>query len=72
MRVLVTVLLVATLAQGQSLTPKGTADIDALFQRAVEQGTVPGVVAIVATKDRILYHNAFGLQEVASRKPMLT
>jgi len=70
MRVLAALLLSVTIAQGQSLSPKGVTEIDALFQRAVSQGTVPGVVAIVATKDQILYHNAFGLRDVANRKPM--
>jgi methyl acetate hydrolase len=70
MRVIAAVLLSITLAQGQSLAPKGTTEIDALFQRAVTEGTIPGVVAIVASKDRILYQNAFGLKDVANRKPM--
>src|SRR5207249_3000103 len=42
----------------------------AIFQKAVQQGTVPGVVAIVASKDQILYYKAFGLQDVANKKPM--
>jgi len=70
MRILVAILLSTVLAQGQTLSQKGVAEIDAIFQRAAQQGTVPGVVAIVATKDQILYHNAFGLQDVANKKPM--
>ena len=71
MRVIAALLLSATLVHGQSLTPKGVSEIDAIFKRAVDQGTVPGVVAIVASKDQILYHNAFGMRDVANRKPML-
>jgi CubicO group peptidase (beta-lactamase class C family) len=70
MRVIAVLLLSVTLAQGQSLAPQGTRDIDALFQRAVDQGTVPGVVAIVASKNQILYYNAFGLRDVAQRQPI--
>ena len=70
MRVISVLLLSVTLAQGQSLAPQGTRDINALFQRAVDQGTVPGVVAVVASKNQILYYNAFGLQDVAQHKPM--
>jgi methyl acetate hydrolase len=70
MRILVAVLLSAVLAQGQTLPQKGVAEIDTLLQRAIEQGTVPGVVAIVASKNQILYHNALGLQDVANKKPM--
>src|SRR3989449_11581414 len=53
-----------------SLPDKGTSEIDALLQQAVRQGTVPGVVAIVANKERILYHGAFGLMDTGKRKPM--
>lgn len=70
MRILAALLLSAVVAQGQSLPQKGVAEIDALFQRVIQQGTVPGVVAIVATRNQILYHNAFGLQDVGKNKPM--
>jgi len=70
MKILVAILLSAVLAQGQTLPQKGVAEIDAVFQRAIQQGTVPGVVAIVASKNQILYHSAFGLQDVANKKPM--
>ena len=53
-----------------SLPDKGTSEIDALLQQAVRQGTVPGVVAIVANKERILYHGAFGIMDTGKRKPM--
>ena len=59
MNVLATLVLSVSLVQGQSLPSRGVAEIDAILQRAVDQWTVPGVVAIVATKDQILYHNAF-------------
>ena len=53
-----------------SLSDKGISEIDALLQEAVRQGTVPGVVAIVTNKDRVLYHGAFGLVDTGKRKPM--
>ena len=53
-----------------TLPIKGTSEIDALLRQAVRQGTVPGVVAIVANKERILYHGAFGLMDTGKRKPM--
>jgi methyl acetate hydrolase len=52
------------------LDPGAGKEIDAIFQRAVEQRVIPGVVAIVADKDRILYENAFGLMDVGKQKPM--
>jgi len=46
------------------------AEIDAILQRAVQQGTIPGVVAMVTNKDRIIYEGAFGLMDVGNKKPM--
>jgi CubicO group peptidase (beta-lactamase class C family) len=68
--VLASLLFVGGIAHGQALSSKGAADIDALLQRAVQQGTVPGVVAIVASKDGILYHHAYGLRDVKGQKTM--
>ncbi len=53
-----------------TLSDKGISEIDALLQQAVLQGTVPGLVAIVANKQGILYHSAFGLMDTGKRKPM--
>src|SRR5213594_1186869 len=53
-----------------TLPAKGISEIDTLLQEAVRQGTVPGVVAIVTNKDRVLYHGAFGLMDTGKRKPM--
>jgi CubicO group peptidase (beta-lactamase class C family) len=68
--VLAILAVAATLAQAQALSPTGVSEIDALLQAAVQTGTVPGVVAIVASKDKVLYHNAFGMQDVGKAKPM--
>src|SRR3989449_397966 len=70
-----TISLAGTLAPAQStglpnLSDRGISEIDSLLQQAIQQGTLPGVVAIVANKDRILYHSAFGLMDVGKRKPM--
>src|SRR5437868_2375035 len=68
------IVLAATFAAAPAPLPalpdKGVSEIDSLLQRAVQQGTIPGVVAIVANKDRILYQGAFGLQDVRQKKPM--
>src|SRR5881397_2671558 len=53
-----------------TLPAKGISEIDTLLQEAVRQGTVPGVVAIVTNKDRVLYHGAFGVMDTGKRKPM--
>ena len=67
---LASVLFVGVLAEGQTFSAKGAAEIDALLQHAVQAGTVPGVVAIVASKDHILYHHAYGLRDVSGQKAM--
>jgi methyl acetate hydrolase len=73
----VAIVLAGTLAAGRAPLPalpafadKGISEIDALLQQAVQQGTIPGVVAIVANKDRILYHGAFGMMDAGQKKPM--
>ncbi|MCH7802674.1 MAG: beta-lactamase family protein [Acidobacteria bacterium] len=43
---------------------KGIAQIDQLLQDAVDRKDIPGVVAIVANRDRILYHQSFGKMDV--------
>jgi methyl acetate hydrolase len=42
----------------------GIAEINQLLQSAVESGEIPGVVAIVANRDRILYHQSFGKMDL--------
>src|SRR5437870_8836738 len=70
-----TISLAGTLAPAQStglpnLSDRGISEIDSLLRQAVQNGTLPGVVAIVANKDQILYHSAFGLMDVGKQKPM--
>jgi len=72
MRLIAALLLSVTLAHGQSLSQKGAAEIDALLQKAVEQGTVPGLVAEVATGNQVFYYRAVGMKDVAGQKPMTT
>src|SRR3989442_643777 len=53
-----------------TLNTSGAAAIDRMFQAAVDKGEIPGVVAAVTNKDRILYLKAFGKQDVARGTPM--
>lgn len=66
----VALFLLIPCAQAQTLSAKGAQEIDALLQRAIQQGTVPGVVAMVVSKDKILYQSSFGLRDVGNKKPM--
>jgi methyl acetate hydrolase len=62
----------ARTARLPTLDPSGAATIDRMFQAAVEQREIPGVVAAVVNKDQILYLKAFGKQDVARDIPMST
>ena len=57
-------------AKSPTLSAKGTAAIDEMLQGAVDQRVIPGVVAAITSKDRILYLKAFGKQDVAKNVPM--
>ena len=48
----------------------GAGAIDELLGAAVAGGAIPGVVAVVTDPERVLYHGAFGLQDVADNVPM--
>jgi methyl acetate hydrolase len=50
----------------------GKAEIDAYLERAVEQTHIPGLVAMIADGDSILYSGAFGEQNVGAHLPMST
>ena len=45
--------------------------VDAVFERAVDAGEVPGVVALAADDDGVVYQGAFGTREIA-REPEMT
>src|SRR5215813_7541173 len=70
--VILAIVSVGATAQNGLLALGQTAatEIDAILQRSVQQGTVPGVVVMVANKDRILYQGASGLMDVGKQKPM--
>lgn len=42
--------------------PLRTNDIDAILKRRIDVGDAPGVVAMAATKDAVIYHGAFGVR----------
>jgi len=50
--------------------PAGDAAIDAALRSAVERNDVPGVVALVTNRDRVLYEGAFGVADVGTKRPV--
>jgi len=70
---LVLVLTFAALAPFQAMPQNrlaGSAEIDAYLRHTVETTKIPGIVAMVADVDGILYSGAFGHSDVANDKPM--
>jgi CubicO group peptidase (beta-lactamase class C family) len=53
-----------------SLTTEGSSALSTFFNDAVARGDVPGVVALVVDRDKVLFHEAFGKQNVAKNVPM--
>jgi CubicO group peptidase (beta-lactamase class C family) len=49
-------------------TPAGT--IDAALRAAVDAKSIPGVVAMAADKNGVLYHGAFGVSDIAAGRAM--
>jgi len=56
-------------AAGAQTSP-GSAALDASLRAAVEAKDVPGVVALVANRERVLYRGAFGVADVATGRAL--
>jgi methyl acetate hydrolase len=61
--------LAASLGVAQTPTTGSTA-IDTVLRDAVARKDVPGVVALVTTRDRVLYQGAFGVGDVSTGRPL--
>lgn len=49
-------------------TKEKDAQLDSLFQSAIQQKKVPGVVALIAERGKIVYHKAWGYNDVEGGK----
>ena len=67
---LVALLFVGVKAAPLLLTSAGATALSTFFADAVVRGDVPGVVAIVVDRDKVLYHEAFGKMNTAKNVPM--
>jgi len=61
---------VAALAGAAHAQSPGAASLDASLRAAVERKDVPGVVALVTNRERVLYQGAFGVADVATGRPL--
>ncbi|MDP3077680.1 serine hydrolase [Bradyrhizobium sp.] len=59
------------LAGTASASPESAA-LDASLRGAIERKDVPGVVALVTDRERVLYQGAFGVADVATGRPLTT
>jgi CubicO group peptidase (beta-lactamase class C family) len=50
----------------------GSAALDTSLRGAVEAKDVPGVVALITDRERVLYQGAFGVADVATGRPLTT
>jgi methyl acetate hydrolase len=55
---------------GPALRSSGPAALSQFFTDVIARGDVPGIVAIVVSADKVLYHEAFGKMNVAKNTPM--
>ena len=67
-RILLTLLGIFTCVPGE--TAETAAPIDALLASSVEAGRIPGVIAIAATADEIIYEGAAGFRDIESNTAM--
>jgi methyl acetate hydrolase len=64
------VLLAMLTGTASAQNSPASASIDANLRGAVERNDVPGVVALVTNRDRALYEGAFGVADVATKRPL--
>jgi CubicO group peptidase (beta-lactamase class C family) len=64
------IVLAAPFGTGGAQNSPGSAAIDASLRGAVERKDVPGVVALVTDRQRVLYQGAFGVADVATGREL--
>ena len=52
------------------LSSERLANIKKVFDAKVQAGDFPGYVALVARKGKVVYHEAYGVQNLATKTPM--
>jgi methyl acetate hydrolase len=64
------IVLAASFGTGSAQNSPGSAAIDASLRGAVERKDVPGVVALITDRQRVLYQGAFGVADVATERAL--
>lgn len=60
----------AAAAGARALSDAGRAELSRFLKAAVDSGDVPAVVALVADRERVLYHEAYGWRSAADKAPL--
>jgi hypothetical protein len=60
------IVLAASVGAARAQNSQAVAGIDAALRGAVERNNVPGVVALVTDRRRVLYQGAFGVADVST------
>src|SRR6266850_911883 len=63
-------LFVTFFTASRLVAAQGGAAIDAILRAAVERKDVPGVVALVTNRDRVVYQGAFGVADVSTGRAL--
>ena len=64
------IVLAASLGTLRAQNSPGSAAIDASLRDAVERKDVPGVVALITDRQRVLYQGAFGVADVSTGRAL--
>jgi CubicO group peptidase (beta-lactamase class C family) len=64
------IVLAASVGAARAQNSPGSAGIDAALGAAVERKDVPGVVALVVDRRRVLYQGAFGVADVSTGRAL--
>jgi methyl acetate hydrolase len=64
------IVLAASLGTLRAQNSPGSAAIDASLRNAVERKDVPGVVALITDRQRVLYQGAFGVADVSTGRAL--
>jgi len=63
-------MVVAAADTASAQNSPGSAALDTSLRGAVERQDVPGVVALITDRDRVLYQSAFGVADVSTGRPL--
>jgi CubicO group peptidase (beta-lactamase class C family) len=67
---LASLVLLQPITHAAGLSSGGASAITTFLQGAVDRGEVPGIVALVVDRNGVIYHEAFGKQDVGKNIPM--